>query len=488
MQLRHRSVPGVTSFLVLIGAVWLAVGIRMLFGSELLAVSMSHAVMQLLPALLYAAVVDHLVLKENTLRTVTLVLGFALAVVAATTSLHGLYLVATPTGGVELGLLGKLSFLFVCGVVGLAVFTLLDRFQSASHSAHGIVVFAALPIAITLIGLSGLVLSPQQIASEVFAASLGLAAALATIILFHQEYTNRRGVVRDLLFARLQEPVVALDAKNQIVDCNQAFADLIDYPLLELRGLPIHEIVGAENLTGLLSAHGAEYMVPWRLADDMGTAQYLVQSTPLAVDSAEQGRLLIMTEHSSRVHTEQALESADMMLEQANASLDRMTLRDEVTGLANQRHFGDELEREVARHQRSERRFGVIAIEADHFQLLAEQHGAEFRDRALALIARAIEVEVRDTDLCARLEGEEFAVLAVQMKDSGLVHLAERIRKRVLKVRPLTSGGQRIRMSVSCGVGVYDPKSDDLKRLLARTNKYLAEAKRTGRNKVVSGD
>ena len=262
----------------------------------------------------------------------------------------------------------------------------------------------------------------------------------------------------------------------------------MDYPLVEMRGLPIRELVEQKNLDALLGGNATEYMVSWQLAEEAGVAQYLVQSTPLSVSPQEQGQLLIMTEHSSRVHTEQALESADLMLEQANASLDRMTLRDEVTGLANQRYFSDELEREVARHQRSERRFGVIAIEADHFHLLAEQHGAEFRDRALALIARAIEVEVRDTDLCARLEGEEFAVLAVQMKSAGLVNLAERIRKRVLKVKPLAPSGERVRMSISCGVGVYDRKNDDLKRLLARTNKYLAEAKRTGRNKVVSGD
>ena len=150
------------------------------------------------------------------------------------------------------------------------------------------------------------------------------------------------------------------------------------------------------------------------------------------LDGKTDALVLHLTESDSQRHAQQALETADLRLEQANASLDRLTFNDELTGLVNQRRFVDELEKEIARHQRSGLRFGVIAIEADHFNQLAEQHGSAFRDRSLALIARAIEVEVRDTDLCARLDGEEFAVLAVQMKI--LLKLLNLYHKQIKKI------------------------------------------------------
>ena len=97
----------------------------MVAGTELIPLSIAHAIFQLLPALLYAAVLDYLSLNETKRRAVVFVLGVGLALAAATTSLHGFYFYATPAGGIELGPLGYACYLFGCGVVGLAVYTCL---------------------------------------------------------------------------------------------------------------------------------------------------------------------------------------------------------------------------------------------------------------------------------------------------------------------------------------------------------------------------
>ncbi|MEM7218835.1 MAG: diguanylate cyclase [Pseudomonadota bacterium] len=355
-----------------------------------------------------------------------------------------------------------------------SVFTALRGEQQPAAALAVLALGWGLGIAALLLPLSGLP-----------AAGAGLAlAANGAMILNYLQAGDAAGApdAFEALFERLEDPVIVLDPDARVRAANGAVGELLGYPEEQLLGEPF--ATALPDLLPVAQSNAVETSVTWQPRGDEVERNHRV----VIVELADGGRALQLVDTTEHDFAAQRLQLADQRLEAANASVDRLTLCDELTGLANQRAFVDELEREVQRHRRSERRFGVISIEADHFQLLAEQHGVAFRDRALSLIARAIEVEVRDTDLCARLDGDEFAVLAVQMKAPSLVNLAERIRKRVLKVRPHSPDGERVRMSVSCGVGIFDPREDDLRRLLARTNQYLAEAKRTGRNKVVSGD
>ncbi len=490
----RRSSYGAVTVVALTAAVWGGIWMRALQGDSTLSVGLSFALLMFVPALVLMAVQDHLAqaATHRLLRRVLFIITCAFAALAATSGQHNLFISLDPAmvdlaageSGIRYLVGSYVALAFAFGVSGLAIYTALVDAKSSGNLAIRNIVFVAFPLVLLVLGL-GAVLSNVTISGmNPVLYGVAVACALGPWLLSHFEFAADDSV-RNLLFARLPDPVVALDDQQRIVDCNDAFADLLDNPVAELHGSLLREVVSKENYVALSESDGQNFELRWDHGDSV-IEHYAVVA--LALESDSTVRVLHLTESDSHKHAQQALETADFQLEQANASLDRLKFNDELTGLSNQRRFVDELEREIARHQRSGLRFGVISIEADHFNLLAEQHGSAFRDRSLALIARAIEVEVRDTDLCARLDGEEFAVIAVQMKVPGLVNLAERIRKRVLKVRPHAPGGERVRMSVSLGVGVFEPKKDDLRGLLARTNRYLAEAKRSGRNQVVSGD
>lgn len=487
---QRRSQPGSVTLVALCTALWSGIWLRVLEGDSTLGLGVSFALLQFAPVLFYMAVRDHLtpnVTENLALRRGVLAMGCAFAALAATSFQHDYFIGVSEAASAQVVSYFAGSYLalgFSLLVTALGIYhALADGTHSASIAVRS-VVFIAFPLVLLALGLSGYMLGVTVDGMNPVLPGLAVTAALGAWLLVRFEF-QQDDSVRNLLFARLPDPVVALDEDHRVVDCNDAFADLVDYPLDELAGSSLQSLVSESNFQALTEPDGLEFELRWEHADKV-VEHYGVAA--LALEGKNGARVLHLTESDSHRHAQQALETADLRLEQANASLDRLTFNDELTGLANQRRFVDELEKEIARHQRSGLRFGVIAIEADHFNQLAEQHGSAFRDRSLALIARAIEVEVRDTDLCARLEGEEFAVLAVQMKVPGLVNLAERIRKRVLKVRPHAPGGERVRMSVSCGVGIFDPKQDDLRGLLARTNRYLVEAQRSGRNQVVSGD
>lgn len=490
----RRSNPGAMTLLALTAALWGGIWMRALYGDSVVGLGLSFALLMFAPAFILMGVQDHLAGSNGISRGLRRGLFFvtcAFAGLAATSSQHSLFISLDAVSGSAGGhavinyLLGSiLALAFAVSIIGLAMYTALTQASSANSPAVRNVVFIAGPLVVLALGLSGrfLDLSVSGVNPAIYA--LAIVCALGPWLLAQFEFVTDESV-RNLLFSRLPDPVVALDDEQRIIDCNDAFAQLLDYPLAELPGNPLQELISEQNYRALLHTEGQEFEVRWDRGE--GVVEHYAVAV-MTTESSHATRVLHFTESDSQRHAQQALETADLRLEQANASLDRLKFNDELTGLANQRRFIDELEREIARHQRSGLRFGVISIEADHFNLLAEQHGSAFRDRSLALIARAIEVELRDTDLCARLDGEEFAVLAVQMKIPGLVELAERIRKRVLKVRPHAPGGERVRMSVSLGVSLFDPKQDDLRGLLARTSRYLSEAKRSGRNQVVCGD
>ena len=483
---QRRDVPGSATLVAITAALWGAIWVRVLHTDTAASVGLSYALFQFAPVLFYMAVYDHLSAPESSsarLRRAIMFIGCGFAALAGSSAYHNLF-ITLESASVTHMLGSYAALVFALLVTGLGIYQALVNSNRGANLTLRKLVLVGLPVA--LLGFSAAAVAfgseINGLNPGVFTLTLGV--AFGAWLLVRNESHQDDGV-RNLVFNQLPNPVVALDGQMRIIDCNDAFAELCDYPLEELQGNLLNSIVSETNFLALTESEGSDYEVRWEHAEDI-VEHYAVSS--LILEDKADSKVLHMTESDSHRHAQQALETADLQLEQAHASLDRLTFNDELTGLANQRRFLDELESEVARHQRSGLRFGVIAIEADQFNLLHEQHGAAFRDRSLALIARAIEVEVRDTDLCARLEGEEFAVIAVQMKVPGLVHLAERIRKRVLKVRPHAPGGERIRMSVSCGVGVFNPKQDDLRSLLGRTNRYLAEAKRSGRNQVVSDD
>ena len=488
---QRRETPGAATLAALAAAIWGGIWVQVLQGDSLAGFGTAFALFQFVPVLFFIAVCNSLTAPPafaTILRGPFLATGSVFAVLAATSPWHNYFI------GLDASAVDGHNIVYRQGsyvaVVFAAIVAALGIFVGLVHGNRGpnrVVrgcVYIAFPLALLMLGISGPMLGVNISGLNPAIPSTALALALGAWMLVRFD-TTADGGVRNLLFSRLPDPVLALDASGQILDCNEAFAELVDYPLDELPGSMLATVVSEENFAALTASDGQEFELRWQAAENV-VEHYNVFSTQ--IEEKADARLLHLTESVSHRHAQQALETADMQLERANASVDRLTFNDELTGLANQRRFLDELEKEISRHQRSGLRFGVIAIEADHFNLLAEQHGTAFRDRSLALIARAIEVEVRDTDLCARFDGEEFAVLAVQMKVPGLVNLAERIRKRVLKVRPHAPGGERVRMSVSCGVGVFDPKQDDLRGLLARANRYLTQAKRSGRNQVVSDD
>ena len=157
---------------------------------------------------------------------------------------------------------------------------------------------------------------------------------------------------------------------------------------------------------------------------------------------------------------------------------------DHLTGAASRRAFFALAELEHARSLRSGSPLALLLFDVDHFKRINDRHGHGVGDRVLCEIVARTRGAVRGIDHCARLGGEEFAVLLPDADGPSALVVAERVRAA------LDTGlraPQLVDYTVSIGVALLE-EGETLDGLMARADAALYEAKAAGRNRVVGAE
>ena len=170
----------------------------------------------------------------------------------------------------------------------------------------------------------------------------------------------------------------------------------------------------------------------------------------------------------------------DALLE-ANRRLARQALSDDLTGLANRRHGGRQLEREIALCVRHGRLLALVRVDVDHFKAINDSHGHQAGDEVLVEVSRRLAEAVRGGDELARWGGDEFVVLLPDTDKAGALRAAERLRASVAAV-PIPVAGGELPITVSVGWAHWAGDTPD--DLLARADRALYRAKDAGRDTV----
>lgn len=163
------------------------------------------------------------------------------------------------------------------------------------------------------------------------------------------------------------------------------------------------------------------------------------------------------------------------------ATLSQMAATDDLTQLANRRKFTEALRLELARSRRTAVPLALIMADVDHLKQVNDAHGHPAGDAAIRHVAEALQRGRRETDLAARLGGEEFALLLPATDRSGAVRAAERIRAELSDSQVPSVGT----VTVSLGVAVYPEDGASERELVAVADERLYAAKAAGRNRVV---
>jgi diguanylate cyclase (GGDEF)-like protein len=167
--------------------------------------------------------------------------------------------------------------------------------------------------------------------------------------------------------------------------------------------------------------------------------------------------------------TAMTIERADLL-----TRLEESARTDDLTGLRNRRAWEEELPREMARARRANHPLCVVMLDLDFFKLYNDESGHQAGDSLLRRTTAAWRDELRTSDILARYGGEEFTVAlpACALADAKVI---------VERLRAAMPSGQTVSAGVACWNG-----RETAEELVGRADAALYEAKRAGRDRLVS--
>jgi diguanylate cyclase (GGDEF)-like protein len=126
-----------------------------------------------------------------------------------------------------------------------------------------------------------------------------------------------------------------------------------------------------------------------------------------------------------------------------------------------------------------------MMIDLDHFKRINDTHGHDVGDEVLRRVGQTLRQVMRGTDIFGRMGGEEFAVAMPETGLADAMNVAERLRERFAEV---PTWSEPVAFTVSIGISHLNSAETLLSQLIKRADEALYEAKRRGRDLVVTDE
>ena len=193
----------------------------------------------------------------------------------------------------------------------------------------------------------------------------------------------------------------------------------------------------------------------------------------------------------ARLNNGKRILTLEKSLKDANSAIKILSITDNLTKFYNREYLTRKLPEEIARERRYGDSLSLIFCDIDHFKKINDTYGHQTGDEVLIEFANCLSKSIRtDIDWIGRYGGEEFILVLPETPLDGAARLAERLRK-VVADHKITTDGNDISITSSFGVTGFNSETLDTKisaeKIIGAADKYLYQAKETGRNKVISG-
>ena len=160
----------------------------------------------------------------------------------------------------------------------------------------------------------------------------------------------------------------------------------------------------------------------------------------------------------------------------AEIRLTHLATHDFLTNLPNRMLLEDRFDQAIARAGRSNKKFGIIAIDIDKFKQVNDSFGHPFGDKVLIEIAWRLSESIRTSDTCARVGGDEFTVLAEGIRNhADLLRVMEKISHALSQ--PIEIEGKTVNLTASFGASIYPDHGEEMETLMKAADVVLYQVK-----------
>jgi len=202
-----------------------------------------------------------------------------------------------------------------------------------------------------------------------------------------------------------------------------------------------------------------------------GAQDYLIK--------ARVNRDLLIRSISYSIERHQTLKK---ILEQAQLALQRTANHDNLTGLPNRKLLYEFLDKSIARARRYNKIIAIMFLDLDKFKLTNDSLGHAVGDLLLQSVAKRIKSCVRESDIVARMGGDEFIVV---LESIDSVQHAATVANRIVKILSNVHilEGNKLNITTSIGISLCPDDSVDLETLIKNADTAMYNAKKSGKNR-----
>ncbi|WP_312565898.1 EAL domain-containing protein [Comamonas sp.] len=277
--------------------------------------------------------------------------------------------------------------------------------------------------------------------------------------------------------AALGDGVITLDMQLRILYANPSTSQLLDIPHQQLLGRNIAEVLSfvpelitnynapPVNASGNSNTNKSDNHVHWITRPGKDNVAVRVSITPLKKECKHSGSVVVLHDVS------QEQNYMRMLAWQAS--------HDALTGLQNRTAFEQYLEQIVGGQQAS-----LLQLNLDHFKMINATYGHSVGDEVLRQVCHLLRSALRESDVLARIGGDEFAVLLTNCPTHAAMQTAERLRQSVHDLN-VHWHQKNLHTGVSIGVVHIEPHHhNDAQSLLGMADNACKHAKESGRNRI----
>ena len=307
------------------------------------------------------------------------------------------------------------------------------------------------------------------------ASSIGLAHQALADAKHKAEVTADELQIYANAFENSGEAMLIADNKNRIVNINTAFTRQTGFSLDDVIGKN-PKILSSGN-TPLLT-----YQELWKaleensfwqgeLWDKKKNGQIYPKWIAISAIRNELGNVLFYIASFSDISERK----------ESEARIEHLAHHDILTGLHNRFNLENHIEHAIASSFREQQLLAVLFIDLDRFKDINDSLGHHIGDQLLVNVASRLKGCIRESDIVARIGGDEFVIVLTGMNDnSQAAIIAEKILDKIGK--PFDINGHELNTSPSIGISIYPNDGDNVDELLRTADVAMYHAKEHGRN------